>query len=146
MYTTPTTQENMLDDLDLHLVRAGAGQRFLNHLIDLISFVVLFFILGVISPLFLGIFAVPIMPAILYAVYISLLESVMKGKSFGKMVTGTRAVQISGAPITSGIAWQRGFSRIVPFEVFSALGSETNPWHDRWTDTYVVIEKESRGI
>jgi hypothetical protein len=31
--------------------------------------------------------------------------------------------------------------RLVPFEQFSALGSPSYPWHDRWTKTIVIDEK-----
>jgi uncharacterized RDD family membrane protein YckC len=146
MYTPPNPQENLLDDLDVHLVRASAGIRFANHIIDLVSFAAIFVIFAVMSPVFLAVLVIPYMSAVLYAMYISVLETAMNGKTFGKLVTGTRAVQIDGRRITPGIAFKRGFSRIVPFEAFSALGSEANPWHDRWTDTYVVVERESRGI
>jgi uncharacterized RDD family membrane protein YckC len=144
MNTTP--QENLLDDLDVHLVRAGAGLRFANYLLDLIGFVIFIGIFAVISPSIAAIFFVPFVPAIVFAIYISLLETILKGKTIGKLLTGTRAVYTDGTPINAGTAWSRGFSRIVPFEPFSALGSESNPWHDRWTNTYVIVERESRGI
>jgi uncharacterized RDD family membrane protein YckC len=103
-------------------------------------------ILAFISPALAAAFFFPFAPAIFFAIYVSLMESMLKGKTIGKLVTGTRAVYTDGSRIDTGTAWQRGFSRIVPFEPFSALGSESDPWHDRWTNTYVIVERESRGI
>ena len=145
-YAVNAPQENLLDDLGVNLVRASAGQRFLNYIIDGIVFIGILGGLAAVAPALAQIVFFPFMPYITFAVYIGLLESALKGKTLGKLITRTRAVQIDGTPITSGIAFQRGFSRIVPFEPFSALGSDTNPWHDRWTRTYVIDEKESRGV
>jgi len=72
-----------------------------------------------------------------------LMEALFKGKSVGKFITGTRAVNEDGSRISVGIAFKRGFSRIVPLEPFSAFGNPSYPWHDRWTNTYVIDEKQS---
>jgi hypothetical protein len=32
---------------------------------------------------------------------------------------------------------------MVPFEAFSALGTPSYPWHDKWTRTVVIDEKAS---
>jgi hypothetical protein len=48
---------------------------------------------------------------------------------------------LSGEPLTFGKVLGRTFARIVPFEMFSALGDR--PWHDGWTDTRVIKEKSS---
>jgi len=145
-YTVSATQQHILDDLGVYLVRASAGQRLANLLIDLICFCLFWAIPGLLSPEFWTLFFIPLLPAVAFGIYMSLMEIAMKGKTIGKLVTGTRAVQVDGSPINSTIAWQRGFSRIVPFEAFSALGGDTHPWHDGWTGTVVVVEKDSRGI
>jgi len=36
-----------------------------------------------------------------------------------------------------------GFTRIVPFEPFSALGRPSCPWHDKWNDSYVIDIRNS---
>jgi uncharacterized RDD family membrane protein YckC len=60
------------------------------------------------------------------------------GRTLGKLATGTRAVMISGAPLSWNVALQRSLLRLVPFEAFSFLGSRASGWHDRWTSTCVI--------
>ena len=31
---------------------------------------------------------------------------------------------------------------MIPFEAFSALGPQTQPWHDRWTSTRVIDDNK----
>ena len=81
---------------------------------------------------------------VLYALYMGTIEAVFKGKSLGKLITGTRAVNLDGSHISAGTAFTRGFSRAVPFCAFSAFGTPCNPWQDRWTNTMVVDEKASK--
>jgi len=139
-------QENLLDDIGVHLVPASSGKRLLNRLIDLVVFGVLLGLTAVVAPGFAAILVVPFGFSIAYAVYLGLMETALKGKTIGKYITGTRAVQLDGAPINGGNAFGRAFSQVVPFEAFSAFGSPCNPWHDRWTHTCVVDEKQSQGI
>lgn len=70
-------------------------------------------------------------------------EAFFKGKSFGKLITRTRAVNLDGSAMTIRTAMLRALSRSVPLEAFSALGSPCNPWHDKWTKTMVMDEKTS---
>jgi uncharacterized RDD family membrane protein YckC len=74
---------------------------------------------------------------------IAILESVTGGKTLGKLITGTRAVNQDGTRVSPRTAILRCLSRMVPFEPFSALGSPSFPWHDRWTNTFVIDERES---
>ena len=78
----------------------------------------------------------------LYGVYMGIVEGLFKGKSLGKLITKTRAVNYDGSKISWSKAFGRGFSKAVPFCVFSALGSPCNPWQDRWTSTMVIDEKQ----
>ena len=73
----------------------------------------------------------------------STLETLCHGKTLGKWMTGTRAVKQDGTPVDGQTAFLRGFYRLIPFEAFSALGAPSFPWHDRWTKTYVIDERES---
>ena len=82
-----------------------------------------------------------IITILLYAVYMSVVEAIFGGKSLGKLITRTKAVNLDGSKISTGTAFERGFSRAVPFCVFSAFGSPCDPWQDRWTKTMVVNEK-----
>jgi uncharacterized RDD family membrane protein YckC len=78
---------------------------------------------------------------LLYGIYMSLIEGIFKGKSLGKLITRTKAVNLDGSAISWNSAFLRGFSRIVPFEPFSALSGI--PWHDKWSDTIVIDESKS---
>ncbi len=155
MQTTNEEKQTDLLQFEISLVRATSGKRFLNYLIDLIIFYILIFSIGfvwaLVSPetidslqsntgfqLLDRIFGL-----LLYATYMSSVEAVFKGKSLGKLITGTRAVNMDGSKISTATAFARGFSRAVPFCAFSALGSPSNPWQDRWTNTMVIDEKQS---
>ena len=140
------------------LVQAGTGKRLANYLIDVAFFyIVLVFwgvIIAIVSPSSIdaldesgnifGSFTDNIISLIIYAVIMSLMEAIFRGKSIGKLITGTKAVNGDGSDITFSKAFARGFSRAVPFNAFSALGKPPYPWHDKWTRTYVIDEKETR--
>jgi uncharacterized RDD family membrane protein YckC len=155
-------EQNPANDLlafEPELERATTGQRFANYFIDLILFYLLFIIFGIViailSPSTLenintddSGFALldRLLSLIFYALYMGVVESIFKGKSLGKLITSTRAVNMDGSKISVYRAFTRGFSRAVPFCVFSALGTPCNPWQDRWTDTMVIDEKKSRAV
>jgi uncharacterized RDD family membrane protein YckC len=155
MQTEQTTTTDFLS-LETELVRASTGQRFANYLIDVILFYGLFFVFGmvlvVISPSTLenidtestGFSLLDrLISLIFYALYMGLVEGVFKGKSLGKLITGTKAVNMDGSKISFATAFARGCSRAVPFCVFSAFGTPCNPWQDKWTNTLVIDEKKS---
>jgi uncharacterized RDD family membrane protein YckC len=134
--------------------RSSAGKRLANYLIDLVLFYILLFVLGIVlallSPTFRGILINEssgfglldrFITLLLYAVYMSVVEALFHGKSLGKLITKTKAVNLDGSQITTATAFERGFSRAVPFCVFSAFGNPSNPWQDRWTNTMVINEK-----
>ncbi len=144
--------------LEPRIVKANGWKRFANFLIDyviLLLLVGIFFIIAeLVSPTttYEDEYSVNrsgfallenILYSIIYAVYMALFEIVTKGRSIGKLITGTKVVNEDGTSINAGTAFKRGFSRAVPFEIFSALGSPCYPWHDKWTNTYVVDIKAS---
>ena len=135
--------------------RSSAGKRLANYLIDLFLFYILLFVLGfvlaLLSPSFRGILINEssgfglldrFITLLLYAVYMSAVEALFHGKSLGKLITKTKAVNLDGSQITTATAFERGFSRAVPFCVFSAFGNPSNPWQDRWTNTMVINERQ----
>lgn len=69
-------------------------------------------------------------------VYYTILETATRGRSIGKLVTGTIAITEDGSPFTFKHAFLRSLCRLIPFEPFSALGYM--PWHDKLTKTAVV--------
>lgn len=135
--------------------RASTGKRLANYIIDLILFYVLLFLAGfvlaLVSPTFIRVLANErsdfglfdrLITLLLYAVYMSAIEALFHGKSLGKLITKSKAVNLDGTQISTAGAFERGFSRAVPFCVFSAFGNPCNPWQDRWTNTMVINEKK----
>jgi len=136
------------------LIRAASGKRLTNLLIDRVAFYLLLMLMG----LLMGMVtpqAVTYLKSIadnrlldflitsfLYALFMSVQEAALGGKSLGKLITGTRAVMEDGTPLSTHAAFSRGLARIVPFEPFSALfDNPPHPWHDRWTNSMVIDEK-----
>ena len=156
-----TTEQNAPDILTFepNYIRASAGKRFLNYFIDILVFYALFFAIGIVIALLFpasldslgdndpGFGLIDrIITLVIYAVYMGLVEAIFKGKSIGKLITQTRALNLDGTRISVKTAFARGFSRAVPFCVFSALGTPCDPWQDRWTNTMVVDEKQMHTV
>ena len=151
-----TTETDLFADPAYHLVQASSGKRFANYIIDLLAFYALVFLTGI-AIAFLSPPAIDylneedtgfnlmerLLGLVLYGLYMFATEAIFKGKSLGKLITGTRAVNEDGSNVSLKAALLRGLSRAVPFNAFSALGSPAYPWHDRWTKTYVIDEKGS---
>jgi uncharacterized RDD family membrane protein YckC len=144
-------QENLLDNASYTLVRARPAKRLANYITDLIFFYiawkVFFKYLGLkIAMSMIGeddgkpaIYAKVLLIAFIFELgLMSAIEFLGGGRSLGKLITRTRAVNDDGTPITFKTALLRRLSRMIPFEAFSALGAQTQPWHDRWTNTHVV--------
>lgn len=153
METQPATQD--LLDIEPNLVRADTGKRFLNYLIDLLVFYALAFLSGIVIAILApsiidnmsdsSDFALldRLITLLAYDTYMGIIEGLFKGKSLGKLITKTRAINLDGTRIGWDKAFARGFSRAVPFCAFSAFGSPCNPWQDRWTSTMVIDERMS---
>lgn len=153
--SSPILESDNIFNIDRPLVPSSSGKRFANYLIDIILFYLFFFAFGIFAALFfpesideltnvvdrLG-FLDNIISLVLYAVYMGVMETIFKGRSIGKFITGTIAVRLDGHKLTAKDAFARGFCRAVPFCVFSALGNPCQPWQDKWTNT-VVVDKHS---
>jgi len=149
-------QQDILTGFESQLVQASSGKRFANYLIDLVVFYLILFVFGIVlallSPASINdidsfsnsSFLDEVLSLLLYGTYMFLIELIGKGRSVGKFITGTKAVNEDGSAISAKTALLRGLSRTVPFEVFSALGSPSYPWHDKWTHTYVIDVKRSQ--
>ena len=153
----PTPNTNILDDVDYSLYQASSGKRFANWFIDrvILYFFWRIFFATIGIKIATGMYSEGDSLGMIYAkIYLMVIildlfmwtaiEFLGRGKTIGKLITGTRAVNQDGTQITFKTALLRSLSRIVPFEPFSAFGNPSYPWHDRWTDTYVVDEKLSR--
>jgi uncharacterized RDD family membrane protein YckC len=142
---------------EARLFLASQGKRLLNLIIDRIVYGVVssifnYFLSGLyvdaISEVFgynfALIFSLNIFISLcIFAFFMGGIEALFKGKTLGKLITGTKAVNEDGSNISPKTALLRGLSRMVPFEAFSALSTPCYPWHDRWTRTYVIDEKKS---
>ncbi len=146
---------DLLSDEELY-VRASTGKRLANYLIDVFIFYLLIIVVTVVVALIFpgtrgfinednvgGTLGDRIITLVLYAIYMSIVETIFKGRSVGKFITKTKAVNLDGSDLTAATAFKRGFSRAVPFCVFSAFGNPCNPWQDRWTNT-MVVDKQAR--
>ncbi|KXX66796.1 RDD family protein [Flammeovirga sp. SJP92] len=60
----------------------------------------------------------------------------------GKLISDTIVVDKQGEKPDLRTIILRTFTRLVPFEPFSCLGSNSWGWHDRWTKTYVIQKKD----
>ena len=155
-YPPPQQEQGLFDDVPYRLVQAGHGQRLANYLVDMISFYLVFFIVSfiiiVVNPAVadnisgerdgFGLLE-RLVALLLYGMYMGIVESLFRGRSLGKLITGTKVVNEDGSPISAQTALLRGLCRAVPFNAFSALGAPCFPWHDKWTKCYVVDIKAS---
>jgi uncharacterized RDD family membrane protein YckC len=111
---------------------AGLGKRFLNLLIDYMAFfailIVFFIALSVVEEMrgtseieAISSEGSDLVAAVCFIAYYTLCEGFF-GRSFGKLLTGTKVVTLSGAPLTFRSALFRSLIRLVPFEPFSFFG------------------------
>ncbi|MDR1877238.1 MAG: RDD family protein [Flavobacteriaceae bacterium] len=128
--------------------QASKWIRLANHIIDMIVYYLFIYVLAIFiiitrvgtSLSFLGNnFLAQLVFALFYALFMFGMETLLKGKSIGKIITGTKVVTEYGEKPTISEFLARSFSRIVPFEPFSFLGNMG--WHDKWSNTRVVKEK-----
>lgn len=133
--------------------KASQGQRFLNFLIDnVIIRIALTYVTGLGLGYFLAfmtpgfaatlsenstsLYLISLMVVLLdYLFYYTLFESIFKGKTLGKLITGTKAVSLDGEDLSFKKAFLRSACRMIPLEAFSGFGT---PWHDSFTDTMVI--------
>jgi uncharacterized RDD family membrane protein YckC len=154
------TETNILADIeqDIFFEPASVGVRFANLLIDTIFYYGIMILIGIALGIILestggdieksflvgeDAGSISLQYLVSFASYLGLftvLEGAAKGKTPGKLITGTRALKMDGSDLTWKDAFMRSLCRIVPFEAFSAFGG--NPWHDRWTNTIVVKERK----
>lgn len=137
--------QDLLQDIEQEIVleHAGVGQRFANYLIDILCIYALVIAFGIVASVLSGSvifqegsFGIYVTLYSTLILYYTVIEGLSKGRTVGKLITRTKVVKEDGSAISFGDAFRRSFSRIVPFEAFSAFGG--HPWHDRWTQTYVV--------
>lgn len=145
--------------------KASKWLRFANYLIDLVAFYlvllavagILGFILGFFTDVDIEQFAYDvenmnsilqrILSLIAYGIFMFLVEFFSKGRSLGKLITGTQVVKTDVSPLNIEDYFLRNICRAIPFDQLSFLGK--NGWHDTIYDTRVVNKKnfeESRRL
>ncbi|MBT2563293.1 RDD family protein [Pedobacter sp. ISL-68] len=136
-------------EINLDYCRASTGKRFVNYIIDVIVFYILAFglgiVIGVLKPsLLVGVddLSLRLVSLLFYGIVMFVTEAMSNGRSIGKLVTGTRAVNEDGSDMSFQKIFVRNIVRAIPFNALSALGTPSSPWHDRWSDTMVVDEKK----
>jgi uncharacterized RDD family membrane protein YckC len=156
MENTAVAQNDLLIDEEnpfFEYYNATKGQRFLNFLIDnvvirialaYVTGVAVGYLLTLLSPEFYyslsynksRLYLISVLIVLIdYILYYSLFEGIFKGRTVGKFITGTKAVNENGMELTFKNAFLRSACRLIPCEAFSGLGT---PWHDSITNTIVI--------
>lgn len=123
---------------DVEYQTASQGRRFVNFLIDYILVIrfIIPFSVGVMFPyedettwyIFTLLFTI---------LYFFILET-FTGKTLGKLITGTRVLNVLDEKPTAGQVIIRTLCRFIPFDAFSYLSKTPVGWHDSISKTYVV--------
>jgi uncharacterized RDD family membrane protein YckC len=151
-------QDTIFTDLELehHTRPASLKRRFANYLIDIFSYYLFIFFVSLLLAMISAATGWAFMDFLtdegnsskavvyLYAfalliIYYTLMEGLTKGRSLGKLITGTIAIRETGAPITWPDALKRSLFRAIPFEPLSVLSGSL--WHDSGTHTIVVRKR-----
>jgi uncharacterized RDD family membrane protein YckC len=153
------TNPDLLQEFEhtVDLTPVSPGLRFLNYIIDVIAFYAISFLVGI---LFAAVIATGLSNyngrasdnagymqlylllgwILILVAYYTLFEFFAKGRTVGKMVTGTVAVREDASNLTFKDAFLRSLCRFIPFEPFSAFGYR--PWHDTLTRTMVIKKRK----
>lgn len=153
--TVTTTEQHLFTEEDLKQYEdASGGQRFLNLLIDVLlmrfalsrltGYVVMEILINyfpdftyrIIDLGFEYYLTLYIIGATTTILYYTICETLFRGYTLGKLITGTRAIRQNGDELRFKDALLRSLCRLVPFEWFSGFGYR--PWHDTWTNTMVI--------
>lgn len=158
--TVETQESNLFTEQELfNYELASKGQRFLNYIVDalFVNYVIDFITERALTGLF-GTLAVTDEEGLVYSdywstylamtifatlfnsfLYYSISEKAFRGKTLGKLLTGTRVIRDDGQELTWKDTMLRSISRWVPFEALSIFFRNDNRmWHDAWIKTSVV--------
>ncbi len=139
--------------------RANTGKRFTNYVIDHIAFYLfslcIGFVLGIVlvilgneeilyeeDPSVSSSLMDMVLGLIIMTIYYVFSEYLFKGKTIGKMITGTRAVTLDNERMDLQTTFIRTICRFIPFEAFSFLGERSVGWHDSISKTKVIVDKD----
>ena len=127
---------------------ASTNQRLGNFFLDLtflsvfnVIFVIVLAVIGLAD--FLEETNSNLLSVIIMLIYFVSQEA-LDGRTLGKRITGTIAVNEDGSELTFDKAFARTLCRLIPFEAFSFLGGQGRPkgWHDRIPNTKVISTRK----
>ncbi len=140
-YITLSDDMDVLDTQGKDYQLASNGQRFVNFIVDRItSYFLLFLVIGLAGDGPNGGEYLILLAFLMIPLYYILLEG-YSGKTLGKLISRTRAVNEDGSKLGYGTAFVRTICRIIPFEPFSILFSNGVCWHDSIPKTRVIQDK-----
>lgn len=144
VYKTPDSDVAVIDHDNDQI--ATKGRRFATMLVDLVFYYLLAFAVGIglavlgndqllektNNPLF----------GILLMLLYYMPQEALWGRTLGKLIVGTRVVNLDGEKINIAQALGRTLCRFIPFEAFSFLGgSRPQGWHDKIPKTKVIATR-----
>lgn len=127
-------------------LKVGHGKRLANFFVDKIASLIIAVVI-VLSIMPTSYFERdnPIMDYVLEAAALLayyLLIEVPSARSLGKLITKTIVVDGDGNKASTSQLITRSFCRIVPFEHFSFLGNDASGWHDKWSNTHLILMED----
>jgi uncharacterized RDD family membrane protein YckC len=152
---TENADENLWDDAlyeqeALEHLKPPAAVRFVHLLADSMAVLVCYYVFAFAAyylmiqtdywfKLFTYAYFMQITIAVIYVLYVVLMEGFAGGQTLGKLITRYRVVRCDGTPPSLKQIILRTLIRFVPFECLSVfLSDRKGMWHDRWSRTFVV--------
>jgi uncharacterized RDD family membrane protein YckC len=139
-----------LGEESVPIILASQGQRFGTMLLDMVFFYIFALIFGFVLGLIgLGqlIENTPLNDYLLGMIILLIYyvpQEASSGRTLGKRITGTKAINEDGSELSFGRALGRTLCRFIPFEAFSFFGGKGRPigWHDSIPKTKVISVKK----
>ncbi len=143
---------------------ASNGKRFANYILDMIGYYTLALIFGLVlggilvatnpessffddsDPSVSASLWESLLGIVLILVYYTGFEYLFKGKTLGKFITKTRAVTEDNQKMSLKTTFIRTLCRLVPFEAFSFFRDKPGGWHDDWSKTIVIDDKDWQDV
>ncbi|WP_343702972.1 RDD family protein [Chitinophaga sp.] len=139
------TSPHLLEEFDqeLALTPVSKGTRFANSLLDNIGYYIIYYLVYAMwrEPVEPGVWLDrlwqdTLMSFAIYFGYYVVFESALKGRTPGKLITGTVAVKTDGSALTFNDVVIRSLTRLIPIEPLSIFWGEL--WHDKFADSTVI--------
>ncbi|WP_196140179.1 RDD family protein [Aliikangiella sp. G2MR2-5] len=147
-YASPQSIEHDYINDVAEIVPAGKWLRLANFILDYFGFFLLAVVIGILAGLLggdellskidqMGPLEERFFGLALMLIYYLFFEGFF-GFTPGKLVTGTRVVDLNGRKPKVATILGRTLCRFIPFEPLSFFGSTRRGWHDSISNTYVI--------